>query len=85
MILTLQFIRPLHREQLMGTILRGLNENDCLILVEKVLGEDSVFNWANRPTIWKLAFLLLIVTVAYATARYFKKSGLLQEDAGLKS
>ncbi|MEO5803517.1 MAG: carboxy-S-adenosyl-L-methionine synthase CmoA [Verrucomicrobiota bacterium] len=44
MILTLQFIRPLHREQLIATILRGLNENGCLILVEKVLGEDSLFN-----------------------------------------
>ena len=44
MILTLQFIRPLHREQLINTILSGLNENGCLILVEKVLGEDSMFN-----------------------------------------
>jgi tRNA (cmo5U34)-methyltransferase len=44
MILTLQFIRPLHREKLIGKILQGLNENGCLILVEKVLGEDSVFN-----------------------------------------
>ncbi len=44
MVLTLQFIRPLHREQLINTILRGLNDNGCLILVEKVLGEDSMFN-----------------------------------------
>lgn len=44
MILTLQFIRPLNREKLIGSILKGLNENGCLILVEKVLGEDSVFN-----------------------------------------
>ena len=44
MILTLQFIRPLHREKLIGTIQRGLNENGCLILAEKVLGEDSMFN-----------------------------------------
>lgn len=44
MLLTLQFIRPLRRDTLIGTILRGLNENGCLILVEKVLGEDSVFN-----------------------------------------
>lgn len=44
MVLTLQFIRPLNREKLIGSILRGLNENGCLILVEKVLGEDSVFN-----------------------------------------
>jgi tRNA (cmo5U34)-methyltransferase len=44
MVLTLQFVRPLYRETLMKTILHGLNENGCLILIEKVLGEDSVFN-----------------------------------------
>jgi tRNA (cmo5U34)-methyltransferase len=44
MILTLQFIRPLHRERLVRDILSGLNESGCLILVEKVLGEDSFFN-----------------------------------------
>jgi tRNA (cmo5U34)-methyltransferase len=44
MILTLQFIRPLHRERLVRDILAGLNESGCLILVEKVLGEDSIFN-----------------------------------------
>jgi len=38
MLLTLQFIRPLRRDTLIGSILRGLNENGCLILVEKVLG-----------------------------------------------
>ncbi len=44
MVLTLQFIRPLYRDTLVKAILQGLNENGCLILVEKVLGEDSVFN-----------------------------------------
>ncbi len=44
MVLTLQFIRPLNRDKLIGSIQRGLNANGCLILVEKVLGEDSVFN-----------------------------------------
>lgn len=44
MILTLQFIRPLYRDKLVGQILRGLNPNGCLILVEKVIGEDSLFN-----------------------------------------
>lgn len=44
MVLTLQFVRPLYRDTLIKTILDGLNENGCLILVEKVLGEDSVFN-----------------------------------------
>ncbi len=44
MVLTLQFVRPLYRDTLIKTIIEGLNENGCLILVEKVLGEDSVFN-----------------------------------------
>jgi tRNA (cmo5U34)-methyltransferase len=44
MILTLQFIRPLHRERLVRDIVSGLNDGGCLILVEKVLGEDSFFN-----------------------------------------
>jgi tRNA (cmo5U34)-methyltransferase len=44
LILTLQFVRPLHRDRLIADIYRGLNENGCLILVEKVLGEDSLFN-----------------------------------------
>ena len=44
MVLTLQFVRPLYRETLVKNILQGLNENGCLILVEKVLGEDSIFN-----------------------------------------
>lgn len=43
-VLTLQFIRPLYRDKLVQTIVSGLNENGCLILVEKVLGEDSIFN-----------------------------------------
>jgi tRNA (cmo5U34)-methyltransferase len=44
MVLTLQFVRPLYRDTLVQAIVQGLNENGCLILVEKVLGEDSVFN-----------------------------------------
>jgi len=44
MILTLQFIRPLYREHLMHSIHRGLLPEGCLILVEKVLGEESTFN-----------------------------------------
>ncbi|MGH7382963.1 MAG: carboxy-S-adenosyl-L-methionine synthase CmoA [Candidatus Methylomirabilales bacterium] len=44
MALTLQFIRPLYRETLIGDLLRGLINNGCLILIEKVLGEDSLFN-----------------------------------------
>ena len=44
MLLTLQFIRPLNRERLMQDIYRGMNDQGCLILIEKVLGEDSLFN-----------------------------------------
>jgi tRNA (cmo5U34)-methyltransferase len=44
MVLTLQFIRPLHRDKLIRGIYDGLRENGALILVEKVLGEDSFFN-----------------------------------------
>jgi tRNA (cmo5U34)-methyltransferase len=44
LILTLQFIRPLHRNKLMGDIFRGMREQGCLILVEKVLAEESLFN-----------------------------------------
>lgn len=42
--LTLQFVRPLHRDQLIKNIYNGLCENGCLILIEKVLGNNSDFN-----------------------------------------
>ena len=44
MCLTLQFIRPLYREKLLKEIYNQMNENSCFILIEKVLGEDSLFN-----------------------------------------
>jgi tRNA (cmo5U34)-methyltransferase len=44
MVLTLQFVRPLYRERLVRSVHRGMKENGCLILVEKVLGEHSTFN-----------------------------------------
>lgn len=44
--LVLQFIRPLYREFLIKNIYKGLKENGCVILVEKVLGNDSMFNRA---------------------------------------
>jgi tRNA (cmo5U34)-methyltransferase len=44
MVLTLQFVRPLYRDRLIRQIYEGMNENGCLILVEKFLGEDSIFN-----------------------------------------
>jgi tRNA (cmo5U34)-methyltransferase len=42
--LTLQFVRPLFRDRVIRGIFEGLNDNGCLILVEKVLGNDSLFN-----------------------------------------
>lgn len=42
--LTLQFVRPLYRDILIRNIQEGLNEKGCLIIVEKVLGNDSTFN-----------------------------------------
>ncbi len=44
MTLTLQFIRPLHRHQLMRTIANGLNRHGCFILIEKVLSRDPALN-----------------------------------------
>jgi tRNA (cmo5U34)-methyltransferase len=44
LVLTLQFVRPMHREALLASINQGLNANGCMILVEKVLGEHSIFN-----------------------------------------
>jgi len=44
LVLTLQFIRPLRRLGLMREIHRGMTDEGCLILVEKVLGESSTFN-----------------------------------------
>ncbi len=42
--LTLQFIRPLHRVKLLQDIQKGLNKGGCLILVEKILAEESILN-----------------------------------------
>lgn len=42
--LTLQFVRPLFREQLIDRISAGMVPGGCLILVEKVLSEDSTIN-----------------------------------------
>lgn len=44
LLLTLQFVRPLNRERLLADIFKGMNKNGALILIEKVLGEDSTFN-----------------------------------------
>jgi len=42
--LTLQFVRPLNRTQLVQSIYDQLNPGGALILVEKVLGEGTSFN-----------------------------------------
>lgn len=42
--LTLQFIRPLYRERVVRNIIEGLNDQGCLILVEKLSLGDSLFN-----------------------------------------
>jgi tRNA (cmo5U34)-methyltransferase len=42
--LTLQFVRPIHRERLVRNIYEGLVPGGVLILVEKILAEDGHFN-----------------------------------------
>jgi tRNA (cmo5U34)-methyltransferase len=42
--LTLQFVRPIYRQQLLKNIYDGLNSGGVLIVVEKILAEDSLFN-----------------------------------------
>jgi tRNA (cmo5U34)-methyltransferase len=44
LVLTLQFVRPLYRQRVIRSIYEGLTEKGALILVEKVLGENSDFN-----------------------------------------
>ena len=42
--LTLQFVRPIYREKLLRSVFDGLGNGGVLILAEKILAEDSVFN-----------------------------------------
>ena len=42
--LTLQFVRPIYREKLLNDIFKGMNSGGALILVEKILAEESNFN-----------------------------------------
>ena len=44
LLLTLQFVRPLHRERVVETICKGLNPQGCLILVEKLTEPETLFN-----------------------------------------
>ena len=42
--LTLQFVRPLHRERVIQSIADGMNPQGALILVEKLTENDTLFN-----------------------------------------
>lgn len=42
--LTLQFVRRINRERLLKQVIEGMNKDGALILVEKILAEDSRFN-----------------------------------------
>lgn len=42
--LTLQFVRPIYRAQLLSNIAQSLNDGGVLIMVEKILAEDSNIN-----------------------------------------
>ena len=42
--LTLQFVRPLYRERIIRQIASGINDDGCLLLVEKVLSPHSTIN-----------------------------------------
>ena len=42
--LTLQFIRPVRRAQVMKNIAAGVNKGGCLLVIEKVLSKDTQFN-----------------------------------------
>jgi tRNA (cmo5U34)-methyltransferase len=44
MCLTLQFVRPMYRNELIRGIYDQMNPNSCLLLIEKTLGEESLFN-----------------------------------------
>jgi tRNA (cmo5U34)-methyltransferase len=41
---TLQFVRPVHRDRVIRRIYDGLRTQGCLIVVEKVLGDESMLN-----------------------------------------
>ncbi|MFA1623398.1 carboxy-S-adenosyl-L-methionine synthase CmoA [Rhizobium mongolense] len=44
MLLTLQFVRPLYRERVIKGIHSGLTDQGCLLLIEKLTSEDTMFN-----------------------------------------
>src|SRR5690606_28787498 len=42
--LTMQFVRPIHREKLLKKIYEGLTPGGVLLVAEKILAEDHLFN-----------------------------------------
>ena len=44
MLFTLQFVRPLHRDRVIRTIVEGTRKQGALIVAEKVIESDSLFN-----------------------------------------
>ncbi|HKH61650.1 MAG TPA: carboxy-S-adenosyl-L-methionine synthase CmoA [Flavitalea sp.] len=42
--LTLQFVRPINREKLLRSIYNGMVPGGSLIIIEKIIAEDSTFN-----------------------------------------
>ena len=44
MSLTLQFVRPIHREGLLREVCNGINSEGCLLLIEKLVAQESMLN-----------------------------------------
>ena len=44
MSLTLQFVRPVHREGLLREVCAGINPEGCLLLIEKLVAQESMLN-----------------------------------------
>src|SRR3546814_14898041 len=44
MLLTLQFSLPLLRERILQKFCRGIRDNGCLLLIEKITSENTFFN-----------------------------------------
>ena len=44
MVLVLQFIRPIHRKEIIKKIYEGINPGGVFIIIEKILCEEKSFN-----------------------------------------
>lgn len=42
--LTLQFVRPVHREGLLREVCEGINPEGCLLMIEKLVAQESLLN-----------------------------------------